>query len=140
MGKHLYTTWDVPEPDRLTALWVLQRLVNPAARFHFVPPFSAIRYGQPFDVPEAEIRRQGASSATEVLLTKHGLDSDTRLRSLATMTHLAEVTPWMLPADPDASRLAQTVRNVAANTCGRTLTAGCVEVVLAFFDDWYKGP
>ncbi len=139
IGSHLYTTWDVPEPDRLAALWVLRRFVEPAARFHFVPPFTAVRYGRPFDLPEAEVRREGARSATEVLVTKHGLDADARLRSLAAMTHLAEVTPWLLPADHDAGRLVQGIREVTLGACGPTLTAGCAESVFAFLDAWYRG-
>jgi hypothetical protein len=138
IGSHLYTTWDVPEPDRLAALWVVRRFVNPAARFHFVPPFSPVRYGQPFDLPEAEIRRKGTSSATEVLLTRYGLEANERLRSLAAMTHLAEVTPWLLPAHQDADQLNQAIRGVTANACGHTLRAECVEVVLTFLDGWYQ--
>ncbi len=139
IGSHLYTTWDVPEPDRLAALWVLRRFVEPAARFHFVPPFTAVRYGRPFDLPEAEVRREGARSATEVLVTKHGLDADARLRSLAAMTHLAEVTPWLLPADHDAGRLVQGIREVTTSACGQRLSAGCAEDVFAFLDAWHRG-
>jgi hypothetical protein len=137
IGNHLYTTWDVPEPDRLAALWVLHRFVDQDARFHFVPPFKPIHYGQAFDLPEAVIRRQGASSATEVLVQKTGLDSDARLRSLAAMTHLVEVTPWMLPIDAEASQVAQEIRQVSASACGRVLTASCIEKVFRFLDDWY---
>ena len=140
LGPHLYITWDVPEPDRLAALWVLKRFADPSARFHFVPPFTMLTYGRPFDLPEAEIRRQSVTSATEVLLERNRLDTDPRLRSLAAMTHLAEVTPWMLPSDEDADRLAQKIRSVAAGACGNALTGACLEAVFAFIDDWYKNP
>lgn len=138
IGSHLYITWDVPEPDRIAALWVFKRFVHKEARFHFVPPFSPIRYGQPFDLPEAEIRRQATSSATEVLLAKYGLDSDPRLRSLAAMTHLAEVTPWLLPSDQEASRLVHEIRGVTEKACGSKLTPGCAEVLFSFLDNWYN--
>jgi hypothetical protein len=140
IGSHLYTTWDVPEPDRLAALWVLKRFVDPAARFYAVPPFSVIKHGRPFDLPEAEIRRQGASSATQVLIAKHGLETNPRLQALADMTHLAEVTPWMLLAHPDAQDLAQALRQVSAEACGQVLSANCLEPIFAFLDAWYNHP
>jgi hypothetical protein len=53
------------------------------------------------------------------------------------MTGLTEITPWMLAADPDASRLADRLRASAAGACGRYLTAGCLEQVLNSLDQWY---
>src|SRR3989475_1864421 len=37
LGKHLYTTWDSLEPDRLAAMLTYQPVVDPEARFYFVP-------------------------------------------------------------------------------------------------------
>ena len=137
LGPKLYVTWDAPEPDRLAALWILKRFIDRRARFHFVPPFTALTYGRPFDVPEAEVRRQSGKSATEVLLKKIHMDDDPRLRSIAAMTHLAEITPWLLAADQDADRLARRIRSASASACGNALTRGCVETVFASMDDWY---
>lgn len=66
LGSHLYTTWNVLEPDRLVAMWVYQRFIRPRAHYHFVEPFSRLSYGTPFDTPEATIRRHGTGSTTEV--------------------------------------------------------------------------
>lgn len=139
IGPHLYTTWDVPEPDRVVAMWVLRR-VEPGARFYFIKPFEPIRYGRPFDVPEASIRRHGAQSATQFLLEQQGLGSDARLETLGRMTYLNEVTPWMLASDPEAGRLTELLRGAAERECGTTLNPECAERLFAALDRLYEQP
>lgn len=138
IGPHLYTTWDVPEPDRIVAMWMMQRFVEPEARFYFIKPFENIRYGQPFDVPEAVVRRQGIRSATQVLMGQGRLEADAKLSALARMTYLNEVTPWMLASDPEAGRLTETVRSAAARECGETLKMDCTERLFAVLDEVYR--
>src|SRR3989442_1027444 len=98
LGKHLYTTWDSLEPDRLAVMWVYQRFVDPDARFHFVRPFSPTpdrkMFGTAFDTPESEVRRTGTQSATEKLIVDRGLDKDPRLALVARLGHAWEITPW----------------------------------------------
>ena len=100
------------------------------ARFHFVAPFSHIAHGTPFDTPEAETRRSGARSATEVLIANHGLAQDERLQPLARMAHLSEISPWMLPSDPQAQHLSQELM-VAAGSCSAGKMMPCVERAFA---------
>jgi hypothetical protein len=140
IGPHLYTTWDVPEPDRVLAMWVTQRFVEPQARFYFIKPFDAIRYGQPFDLPEARIRRQGMQSATQFILDQNGLNADPKLNALARMTYLNEVTPWMLATDPEAGQLTQTIREAAEKECGKTLNMNCTERLFETLDRIYQEP
>ncbi len=142
VGAGLYTTWSVPEPDRILALWVTQKFVEPTARFHFIEPFEKLRFGKPFDVPEAEVRRHGLKSATQYVLETRKLNKDDRLAKLerlARMTNFTEVSPWMLASDPEAGRLAETVRNLAANHCGKSLSARCLPQLTAAIDKWYDG-
>jgi len=139
LGPDLYVTWDVPEPDRVAALWMLKRFGNTEAHFHFIPPFRRLTYGNPFDVPEAEIRRAGSLAATEVLLERLQRRTDERLTFLARMAHLSEVTPWMLPSDPAGSELAARLRDTAARHCGERLRAACLEGMFAVLDEWYAG-
>jgi hypothetical protein len=137
LGSELHVTWDVPEPDRVAALWLMKRFQRPDARFHFLPPFQALSYGVPFDVPEAEVRRAGSLAATEVLIQRLGKTDDARLAVLGRMAHLAEVTPWMMPSDPEAGALASALRESAALTCGERLRAACLDGVFATLDRWY---
>lgn len=138
IGPHLYTVWNVPEPDRIVVMWLMQRRVDPRAEFYFIEPFETIRYGQPFDVPEAEIRRHGMQSATEFLIDREGLGSDAKLTRLARMTHLNEITPWMLASDADAGQLTEMLRKAADENCGRKLDAACTDELFQFLDRWYE--
>lgn len=140
IGPHLYTTWDVAEPDRIVAMWITQRFVDPQATFYFIKPFDPLKYGQPFDVPEAEIRRHGIRSATQFLLDERGLSSDAKLNTLAHMTYLNEVTPWMLASDPEAGQLTQRLRLAADKHCGQNLTTNCVERLFSELDEIYREP
>jgi hypothetical protein len=133
---HLYTTWKVLEPDRLAALWVFRRFVEPQARFHFAAPFSHIVYGIPFDTPEAEVRRSATQSVTEILVTQNRLQADPELALLARMTYLYEVAPWMRPADPAASQLAQALIT-ATGQCPLPDVTPCVERAFHYMDTWY---
>jgi hypothetical protein len=140
LGPHLYTTWDVPEPDRIVVMWMTRRWVEPQAQFHFIPPFETIRYGRPFDLPEAEIRRQGTLSASEYVLSEHKLKRDPKLEALVRMTHLNEITPWMLASDPAAGQLTEQLRTQADQLCGKALNANCAEQLFAWLDRWYEQP
>lgn len=138
IGPSLYTTWDVAEPDRIVAMWVTKRFVEPQATFYFIKPFDAIRYGRPFDIPEAEIRRHGIRSATQFLLEQRGLNSDAKLNTLARMTYLNEVTPWMLASDTEAGQLTQRLRLAAEKECGESLSANCIERLFNELDHFYQ--
>jgi hypothetical protein len=140
LGPELHVTWDVPEPDRVAALWVMKRFANAEAQFHFIRPFAPLQYGVPFDVPEAEIRRAGSLSATEVLLTRLARGAGPHLALLARTAHLTEITPWMLPSDPVAGALAVTLRDAAAAHCGERLRATCLDGLFAVIDRWYAIP
>jgi Chromate resistance exported protein len=61
---HLYTVWNVHEPDRVAAVWVMQRFAYRDAVFRFIEPFEKVKFGTPFDMPEAAVRRTGTQSAT----------------------------------------------------------------------------
>jgi hypothetical protein len=136
LGPHLYVTWHIPEPDRLAAMWLYRRFIDPRAQFHFIPPFSTVRYGTPFDTPEAAIRRSGNRSVTELLVSQHGLGEDPRLQRLARMTHLYEITPWMGPSDPAAQELGEKLM-AAAGQCQPARVAACVTRAFQYLDGWY---
>lgn len=139
IGPHLYTTWDVPEPDRVVAMWLLRRS-EPQARFYFIKPFESIKYGRPFDVPEASVRRHGTQSATQFFVEQQGLNSDAKIEALARMTYLNEVTPWMLASDPEAGRLTEILRGAADRECGASLDEDCAERLFTVLDRIYEQP
>jgi hypothetical protein len=138
VGPHLYTVWNVPEPDRIVVMWVMQRFVEPRARFHVIEPFDKVKIGIPFDMPEAATRRHGARSATQFLIDEQRLQSTAKLDSLARMATLTEVTPWMLAADAKAGMLADRVRKAAADHCGKILRSNCLSGLFREIDAWYE--
>lgn len=139
VGPHLYVTWDVPEPDRLASLWLLRRFRDPKAQFHFIAPFTQTAYGIPFDIPEADIRREGARATTEVLADRIGRAGDAKIAVVARMGHLTEITPWMLPSDPQAAALADDLRTVVTKQCQERLTERCAESAFVLLENWFTG-
>jgi hypothetical protein len=137
MGRHLYTVWNVPEPDRVAVMWLLKRFVDHDAEFRFIEPFEKVNYGRPFDMPEADIRRSGTQSATQVLMTRSKL-SDAKLEFLARTTGLTEVTPWMLASDSSAEAFAGRMRSTADRACGKKMSSACFPMLLQNLDDWYS--
>lgn len=137
LGPHLYSTWNALEPDRLAAMWILKRFVDPEARFHFVEPFSHIAHGTPFDTPEAEVRRTGALSATEVLVASLGRPGNEVLELLGRMAHIYEITPWRMPADRQAHGLGLELM-AAAGRCEGGEISVCVERAFQFLDRRYR--
>ncbi len=138
VGPHLYTAWNVPEPDRVAAIWVMQRFVDRDAVFSFIEPFDRVKFGTPFDMPEASVRRSATHSATERLIATRGLRSR-KLDELSQMTDLAEITPWLLVANPEPAALAGQVREAAVSSCGKTLHVRCLPAVMRTLDSWYIG-
>ena len=138
IGPHLYTVWNVPEPDRVAVMWVMKRFVDTEAVFYFIEPFDRVRFGSPFDIPEASVRRSSTQSATQRLVAERRLEND-RLKALARMTELTEVSPWRLASDSDASRLAERLRLTAQSRCGRALTGVCLPGLMQDLDDWFAG-
>jgi hypothetical protein len=53
------------------------------------------------------------------------------VRRLARMTHLYEITPWMLPADAAAEQLG------AARQCAPETVALCAARARRYLYDWY---
>src|SRR5262249_30016634 len=119
--------------------WIMKHFIDPEVEFFFVEPFNRIKFGSAFDTPEAEIRRHGLQSASEFLITQRKLSGAPKLAALAHMTNLTEVTPWALASDPAAARLADRVRRISTEACGKSLRASCLNNLLVEMDKWYQG-
>ncbi len=133
-AERTYVTWNVPEPDRIGAIWLVRRFLDPSARLRLVEPMSPIGAGIPLDVPEAEIRRYGDRSAFEVAAERSGRSGDPALAPLAQLCYLTEVRPWALASSPETSRLADDLaRRLGA--CARLDT--CLDAGLRWFDETY---
>jgi len=139
LGRHLYTCWSSPEPDRVVVLWLMKRYADPAAEFYFIDPFEKIRFGTPLDVPEAAIRRQDTRSASEVLVSRYRIPVPARMESLVRTTHVVEVVPWTMIADRPSAEMAADIRRLAAASCGARLRTSCLRSLFAGLDELYEG-
>lgn len=135
LGPGLYVTWNVPEPDRIGALWAMRRFTNPGARFFFVEPMSSVRFGTPFDIPEADVRRSINRSAFESVLLSAGRTDDPALQPLRRLCYLTEIQPWALASDPEAQRLASALGDRLGDC--RDL-ARCLDAGIGFFEETYR--
>ncbi len=134
LGPHLYTTWDVLEVDRVTAMWVLKRYLVPEARFEFVSPFTKVRFGIPFDLPEAEARRTGSQSTTEVLVARANR-GDPALARLAAVAHHFEIMAWAAPSSEDELGIGLELQGYA-RAC-HPARMECVNEIFGVLDAWY---
>jgi len=90
---HLYSTWDVFEPDKCASIWLIKRHVDPGSVFRFYPRDAAIEEGIAFDTPDAELRRYHDRSTFETLLAHYKLEDPTLLY-LGRLIHDMEVNIW----------------------------------------------
>jgi hypothetical protein len=134
LGAHLYTTWDALEVDRVAAMWVLKRYVDPDARFYFISPFTTARFGTPFDLPEAEARRTGSQSATEMLIARAGRATDPALARLGAVAHHFEIMPWTAPSSEDELGIGLELQG-RARAC-MPARMECVEQMFKLLDGW----
>jgi hypothetical protein len=74
--------------DRMASAWLIKRLIDPEARFKFVPSkgYRPLPGEVRFDMFEAEYTHEGDRCTFEVLIEKFGLD-DQALRPVAQIVH-----------------------------------------------------
>jgi hypothetical protein len=81
-----------PWVDRLASAWLIQRFIDPQARFVWLadlarPPRGAVG----FDYDGARFSHVGARVSFEVLAASFGLDADPRLQRIAAIVHFLDV-------------------------------------------------
>jgi len=130
-----YATTPSVEPDRCATAWVIQRYVEPAASFEFHPEGELPKDATPFDLPEAELRRDARRAALEVLIAREQL-SDPFVLHLGRMLHDIEIRAWARTADAPSFELERQMMApvLAAPDPARALSA-CFAVLDALRDE-----
>jgi hypothetical protein len=122
--------------DRIGSAWLIQRFIDPGARFKFVPAkgYTPDPDELRFDMFEAEFTHEGDRCTFEVLIVRAGLEKDLALSSIAEIVHDIDLK------DGKFGRAeAEGIRTLIAGICNGThedeerLTRGA-----AVFEDLYR--
>ena len=89
----VYYSWDVFEPDKCAAIWLLKRFVQPGVRIQIVPKGKTVPNATPFDIPMAKFRRYHNLSTFEVMLGAFNI-TDPRLVHIGQIMHDIEINIW----------------------------------------------
>jgi len=73
--------------DRLAAIWLIKRFIDPKARFFFVAEGETVEGALGFDLYGGEFTHRGEDCTFETMLKEFGLTDDAGLRSLAEIVH-----------------------------------------------------
>jgi len=73
--------------DRLAAIWLIKRFVDPKARFFFVAEGEAVEGAIRFDLYGGEFTHRGEDCTFETMIKEFGLAGDAGLRALAEIVH-----------------------------------------------------
>jgi hypothetical protein len=120
--------------DRMASAWLVRKLIDPEARFKFVPAkgYKPLKGEVRFDMFEAEFTHDGDLCTFEVLVERFGLD-DPALRAIAEIVHDVDVKDAKYGRE-EAAGVAQIVAGIAA---AHPEDEARLERGSALFDDLY---
>jgi hypothetical protein len=120
--------------DRMASAWLIKKLIDPQARFKFVPAkgYQPSKGEVRFDMFEAEFTHDGDLCTFEVLLERFGLD-EPALRAIAEIVHDVDVKDAKYGRE-EAPGVGQVVAGIAA---AHADDEARLERGSALFDDLY---
>jgi hypothetical protein len=105
--------------DRVACPWLIQKFVDPQAKFLFAPaaevPVVAEQEGAiPYDVAGVELGHHGQECSFEAILKKYGLTGDPALVLLGKIVNGADTdnTLWQQPEGPGLEAIAEGFRHL----------------------------
>jgi hypothetical protein len=112
-----WITRERPKIDRIACPWLIQRFVDPAAEFLYVPKDDVLRIAEqtgaiPYDVPNVELTHVGELCSFDSILAKYGL-TDPALQQLAVIVRAADTD--RLDLAPQAAGLLAISLGLSAN-------------------------
>ena len=112
-----WITRERPKIDRIACPWLIQRFVDPAAEFLYVPKDDVLRIAEetgalPYDVPNVELTHVGELCSFDAILAKYGL-ADPVLQQLAVIVRAADTD--RLDLAPQAAGLLAISLGLSAN-------------------------
>jgi hypothetical protein len=112
-----WVTRERPKIDRIACPWLIQRFVDPAAEFVYVPKDDVLRVAEetgaiPYDVANVELTHVGELCSFDAILAKYGL-ADPALQQLAVIVRAADTD--RLDLAPQAAGLLAISLGLSAN-------------------------
>jgi hypothetical protein len=85
-----------PKTDRIACPWLIRRLIDPDAKFLFVPKDDVLAVAEregalSFDAAGARYTHRDHKCTFEVLIDEHNLQEDAALTRLASIVHAADI-------------------------------------------------
>jgi hypothetical protein len=117
LAQHRGRTWVTRtgiKVDRMASAWLIRKLIDPEARFKFVPAkgYRPEKGELRFDMFEAEFTHEGELCTFEVLVQRFGL-ADPALRAIAEIVHDIDVKDAKYGRE-EAAGIGQLVAGIAA--------------------------
>lgn len=100
--KHIYSTWETIDADKLASLWFILKFKDPEAVIKFYPKGTLEMRGVQVDTPLSKFRRTQRLTAYESLIKAYNV-SDPSLIYIGKLIHDIEINIWRdktLPETP----------------------------------------
>jgi len=102
-APQVWVTWAGVEPDKGASAWYLKKFVRSDVVFRELPANTVdLGEGEPFDVPQAELRRTQRYSVYEQILARYPVDDDAAKR-IGAIIHDIEINLWRPKVFPDSA-------------------------------------
>lgn len=97
-----WVTRERPKIDRIACPWLIQRFIDPAAEFLYVPAGEVLRVAAatgatPYDIPGVEMSHVGELCSFDAFLAKHRLDDPALVRLAAIVRGADTSQPDLTP-------------------------------------------
>lgn len=132
--KQVFATWDNLEVDKLAALWLIKRHIDPEAEIRFYPKGTLIKEGIQLDTPYANIKRTHNQATFEYLLSSYRI-KDERLLRMGRIVHDIEINIWEAKVFRESTRIQKDVLTLIAGSKGHEKA---MEKAMVFFDHLYE--
>ncbi len=120
--------------DRLAAIWLIKRFIDPKARFFFVADGETVEGAVGFDLYGGEFTHRGEDCTFETMLKEFSLTEDAGLRALAEIVHDLDLKDQKFHRS-EAAGLGAVLRGLAAAlNDDRKLAQHCAPI----FDGLYE--
>jgi hypothetical protein len=134
-APQVWVTWAGIEPDKGASAWYLRKFVRADIRFRELPANSVeLGEGEPFDVPQAELRRTQQLSVYEQILARYPVDDDSA-EKLGAIIHDIEINLWRPKKYPESAVIEAAAIGYAREQRANSIPLNCY---MEWFESIYQ--